>query len=59
MPSFRRWRPGRSLAVEEAGYVTDMARRIAAILLRTPQLDPNYAGVKHASFEWRSGLSTR
>jgi len=37
---------GRSLSVEEARYVTDMARRIAAILLLTPALDANYRAVK-------------
>jgi hypothetical protein len=39
---------GRSLSVEEARYVTDMARRIAAILLLTPALDANYRAVKQA-----------
>jgi hypothetical protein len=39
---------GRSLNVEEARYVTDMARRIAAILLLTPALDASYRAVKRA-----------
>ncbi|MGA9622851.1 MAG: hypothetical protein WBL65_09845 [Bryobacteraceae bacterium] len=39
---------GRPLSVEEARYVTDMARRIAAILLLTPALDANYRAVKQA-----------
>jgi len=29
-------------------YVTDMAQRIAAILLMTPELDANYAAAKGA-----------
>lgn len=37
---------GRSLTVEEARYVQEMARRIAAILLLGPELDANYAAVK-------------
>jgi len=40
---------GRSLSVEEARYVTDMARRIAAILLLSADLDANYRAVKEAS----------
>jgi hypothetical protein len=35
-------------SVEEARYVTDMARRIAAILLLTPALDASYRAVKQA-----------
>jgi hypothetical protein len=45
---------GRSLAVEEARYVTGMARRIAAILLLGPELDANYEAVKRAPCEWTS-----
>ncbi|CCF82658.1 Adenine specific DNA methyltransferase (fragment) [Nitrolancea hollandica Lb] len=37
---------GRSLRPEEAREVTDMARRIAAILLLEPRLDANYQAVK-------------
>ena len=33
---------GRSLTVQEARYVTDMARRVAAIMLMGPTLDENY-----------------
>jgi len=40
---------GRSLTVEEARYVTEMARRIAAILLMGPALDANYRAVKQAT----------
>jgi hypothetical protein len=39
----------RSLTVEEARYVTEMARRIAAILLLSPALDANYRAVKQAT----------
>jgi hypothetical protein len=42
---------GRSLSVEEARYVTEMARRIAAILLLGPALDANYQAVKQATRE--------
>ena len=43
----------RSLTVEEARYVTEMARRIAAILLLYPALDANYRVAKQAT----SGLT--
>ena len=36
---------GRSLTVEEARYVTEMARRIAALLLMSTSLDENYIRV--------------
>ena len=39
----------RSLTVEEARYVTEMARRIAAILLLSPALDANYRAAKQAT----------
>jgi hypothetical protein len=41
---------GRSLSVEEARYVTEMARRIAAILLLSPSLDANYQAAKQAAY---------
>ncbi len=43
----------RSLTVEEARYVTEMARRIAAILLLSPALDANYRAAMQAT----SGLT--
>jgi hypothetical protein len=43
---------GRSLTVEEVRYVTDMARRIAAILLLGPKLDSSYCAVKSGAFNW-------
>ena len=43
---------GRSLSVDEARYVTEAARRIAAILLLGPELDRNYAAVKANGYIW-------
>lgn len=40
---------GRSLSVEEARYVGDVARRVAAILLLSPALDANYDAAKRAA----------
>lgn len=37
---------GRPLKLEEVRYVTEMVRRIAAILLKGPALDAHYAAVK-------------
>lgn len=37
---------GRALKLEEVRYVTEMVRRIAAILLMGPSLDAHYAAVK-------------
>lgn len=41
---------GRSLTVDEARYVTDIARRISAILLLSPTLDANYQSATQASW---------
>jgi hypothetical protein len=43
---------GRDLTVDEARYVTEMARRIAAILLLEPALDANYEHVKADTYAW-------
>lgn len=43
---------GRALTVEEARYVTEMARRITAILLLGPALDENYEAVKRETWAW-------
>ena len=43
---------GRSLKQEEVLEVTQMARRIAAILLLEPELDANYEAVKQATYPW-------
>jgi hypothetical protein len=44
---------GRDLKPEEARYVTEMVRRIAAIVLMQPELDANYERVKADVWEWR------
>ena len=43
---------GRSLTQEEVREVTNMARRIAALLLLEPQLDENYRTVKASTYPW-------
>jgi predicted helicase len=43
---------GRSLSVNEARYVTEMARRLAALMLMGPQLDDNYRTVVKGSHKW-------
>lgn len=43
---------GRSLTLDEVREVTNMARRIAAILLLEPQLDANYLAVKENCYDW-------
>jgi hypothetical protein len=43
---------GRSLSVDEARYVTEMARRMAAILLLGPALDSGYRAAKANTFDW-------
>jgi hypothetical protein len=40
----------RSITKDEARHVTDIARRIAALLLLVPQLDANYAAVKRSTY---------
>ncbi len=42
----------RSLKQKEVFEVTQMARRIAAILLLKPELDPNYETVKQTTYPW-------
>jgi len=49
---------GRGLIIEEVKYVTEMARRIAALLLLGPALDANYSDVKSATFDW-AGLAAQ
>lgn len=44
---------GRPLTVEEARYVAEVARRIAAILLMGPELDANYEVVKANTYDWK------
>jgi hypothetical protein len=43
---------GRSLKIEEVEYVTEMARRLAAIILLGPELDRNYEAVKKSTYPW-------
>jgi hypothetical protein len=43
---------GRPLRAEEVAYVSEMCRRIAAILLMGPELDANYAAVKADVWPW-------
>ncbi|MFB3892985.1 MAG: type ISP restriction/modification enzyme [Phycisphaerae bacterium] len=43
---------GRPLRADEARHVTEMARRIAAILLLHPALDGNYRRVSAGAFAW-------
>ena len=43
---------GRALTVDEVREVTNMARRIAAILLMEPALDENYRRVKEHAVSW-------
>jgi hypothetical protein len=42
----------RSLTKEEVREVTNIARRIAAILLLQPALDANYRAIKHFCYNW-------
>jgi len=43
---------GRDLKPDEARYVTEMTRRIAAIMLLEPALDANYERVKAETYPW-------
>ena len=45
---------GRALKMDEARAVTDIARRIAAILLMEPELDANYEAVKKSTYSWNA-----
>ena len=44
---------GRALKPDEAAYVSEMIRRIAAILLMGPALDANYTAAKANAVEWK------
>ncbi len=46
---------GRALKPDEAIHVSEMVRRIAAILLMGPALDANYADCKAAAIPWKDG----
>ena len=43
---------GRSITKDEARHVTDMARRIAALILMGPALDANYQALKRNTHSW-------
>jgi len=43
---------GRGLKIEEAEYVTEMARRLAALILMQQELDANYEAVKTDTWAW-------
>lgn len=43
---------GRSMKMEEVEYVTEMVRRIAAIILLQPALNENYTKVKESTYNW-------
>lgn len=44
---------GRPLTLDEVDYLTQVARRIAALLLLGSELDANYAAVKAATYDWQ------
>lgn len=48
---------GRSLKPEEVMEVTNMARRISAILLLEPELNANYEAVKQSTYQWSKANS--
>ena len=43
---------GRGLATEEVRTVTEIARRLAAIILMEPALNANYEAVKKSTYAW-------
>ncbi len=43
---------GRALHAEEARYVTEIARRLAALRLLEPALDANYDAVRADPYPW-------
>lgn len=43
---------GRPMKVEEVREVTNIARRIATILLLEPELNANYEAVKANTYDW-------
>jgi hypothetical protein len=45
---------GRALRFDEVLYVSEMARRIAAMLLMGPALDANYRAVVADAIDWRA-----
>jgi hypothetical protein len=49
---------GRGLTMEEVRTVTEIARRIAAIILKEPALNANYEAVKKSTYAWPAGTTT-
>lgn len=45
---------GRGLRLEELEEVTNMARRLAALLMLQSALDANYNGIKAATYQWQN-----
>jgi hypothetical protein len=45
---------GRGLTPEEVRYVTEIARRLAALIALQPQLDQNYRATAAATYAWPS-----
>jgi hypothetical protein len=45
---------GRSMTMDEVEYVTEMIRRISAIILLQPALDANYEAVKSDTYTWKA-----
>jgi hypothetical protein len=43
---------GRGLTTDEVRYVTEMARRIAALVGLQPALDDNYQAISKATYPW-------
>jgi len=43
---------GRALTPEEARYVTEVVRRLAALVAMRPELDANYAAARDQTFTW-------
>ena len=44
---------GRGLTIDEVGYIQQVARRIAALLLLDPELNENYRRVEAATYPWK------
>jgi hypothetical protein len=44
---------GRGLTSEEVRYVTEMARRITALIALQAALDDNYRNVTRATYPWK------
>ena len=50
---------GRGLRPDEAKYVTEMVRRLAALRLLEPALDANYERVKQNTYPFPTGGGTK